>query len=207
MRACLPFCHGAWTSFWLQSKSPFAKSDWFSEIDIFEVFSSSNKLACNIHKWGKNANGSNCHCSYDGEEGNDSRAFFYKDYENLNKEYHVYGFGWNENFVSFYVDDVLYKQFPIDPVNGNMHSHILDGVQGFHDFHFILLNNEIFSPKGGWVVDGWSIAEDDKLPFDYKVDWIRLYQNPEKEEIKFKDEIISETEKVKNSNSPKAFFI
>ncbi len=207
MRACIPYRHGAWPGFWMQSKSPFAKASWFSEIDIFEIFSSQRKAVCNIHKWGKNPDGSWCHTSYDGEEGNDTRAYFFKNYENLNNEYHVYGMGWDENFFSFYIDDVLYKQFPIDPVNGTVIANAIEGVEGFHDFHFILLNNEIFSYGGGWSVPGWNLEEDDKFPINYKVDWIRLYQNPEKEEIKFKDEILKKTEEVKGSDLPNAWYI
>ena len=42
MRAKIPYRHGAWPSFWMQSKKELRKADWMCEIDIFEVFSKTN---------------------------------------------------------------------------------------------------------------------------------------------------------------------
>ncbi len=199
MRACPPFTHGSWFSFWTQSCTPFSKTDWFAEIDIVETFSSKNEFCSNIHKWGhKEGVQGWAHCSTDGDEYNQDRVYRFKDYENLNNEYHVYGFEWDEMNMTFYVDDVPFKTFPIDLERGNFKPEVVDGVQGFHDFMFLILNNELFTPKGGWVVPGWTITDEDKMPFNYYVDWIRLYQNPEKEELKLKDEILAKIEADKN---------
>ncbi len=190
MCACPPFRHGAWPSFWTQSATPFSECDWFSEIDIVEAFSSPNEFCSNIHKW-RFKDGQRFHCSTDGDEYNQERVYRFKDYENLNNEFHVYGFLWDEEKMTFYVDDVPFKTFPIDPVKGNFKPDQVDGVQGFHDFMYLIINDELFTPKGGWVVPGWTITDEDEMPFNYYVDWVRVYQNPEKEQIKLKDEILA----------------
>ena len=53
MRARVPFRHGAWPSFWLQSVSRWRSVPWMAEVDVFEAFSSSNQIASALHKWGR----------------------------------------------------------------------------------------------------------------------------------------------------------
>ena len=48
MRGRVPFRHGAWPSFWMTATPAFRKSKWMAEIDIFEVFSSTNSLALSL---------------------------------------------------------------------------------------------------------------------------------------------------------------
>ncbi len=187
MRAKIPYRHGAWPSFWMQSPTPFSKEkDWFSEIDIFEIFSSPRTVSSALHKWGRKDGLTHCSRSV-GE-------YRFQSYENLNDEYHVYALEWDEKKLSFYVDDTCYGSISIDPSDGNFDPEAVDGVQGFHDFHYLIMNDEIFTPKGGWVVPGWSLVEEDAFPIEYRIDWVRLYQNPETEEIKLKDEILEKIE-------------
>ena len=47
----------------------------------------------------------------------------------------------------------------------------------------------MFTEGSSWKPNGWAINDADELPIDYYIDWVRLYQNPEKEEIKLKPEI------------------
>ena len=178
MRAKIPFRHGAWPSFWEQSCTVFQTTPWMSEIDIFEVFSNEKTLASALHKWGYKT-----HCSVGGG------SYTFEEYENLNDEYHIYALEWDPQEIKFYVDDNLYGTVPIDPVNGNFKHEIIDGTSGFHDFHFVIMNNEIFSPESTWKPEGWALTDEDEMPIDYYIDWIRLYQNPEKEELKLKPEI------------------
>ena len=51
MRARVPFRHGAWPSFWMTVQPGLRKAAWGSEVDIFEVFSSTNAVVANLHKW------------------------------------------------------------------------------------------------------------------------------------------------------------
>jgi hypothetical protein len=184
MRAKIPFRHGAWPSFWTQSSTVFQKTPWMCETDIFEVFSSDRYAVANLHKWGMGK-----HCMLPGGEGSIQRGYKFENFENLNDEYHVYGYEWDPEYMTFYVDGVEFTKFPIDPVKGNFGWDVIDGVMGFHDFQFIIVNDEIFSEKSGWAPEGARIVDEDKLPFNYYIDWMRLYQNPEKEEIKLKPEI------------------
>lgn len=110
MRAKVPFEHGAWSSFWMKSNTPFKTADYMAEIDIFEVFSSDRHVVSNLHKWESEGR----HVMLPSGEGSLKRAFTFEKFENLNNEYHIYGFEWDEHFMSFYIDDEMYTRFPID---------------------------------------------------------------------------------------------
>ncbi len=185
MRSKISFRHGAWPSFWMQSATPFRTVPWFSEVDIYEIFSSTNKVVSNIHKWGQGQ-----HTSL--ESDSDTRAYFYKDFENLNDEYHVYGFEWDSEYMYFYVDGEMYVKFSITEEGCQVPNHVLPGAQCYHDPHFIIFNNEIFTPNGGWIVPAWSITDEDPTPIDYHIDYVRLYQK-EGERLILKDEIAKKT--------------
>lgn len=186
MCAKLPFRHGAWPSFWMQSVTPFAKATYLAEIDILEVFSSENSLASALHKWSDGMHSANA-VSLDG-----GTTYTFENYENLNNEYHVYALEWNEDTVSFFVDDIRFASYYIDMKDP---AHDFDpvampGMQGFHDPAFIIMNNEFFSMGGSWC-PGEEIAlnDNDEMPVDYFIDWVRLYQNPDTDVIYLKDEI------------------
>ena len=185
MRAKIPFRHGAWPSFWMQSATPFKTVDWFSEVDIFEVFSSTDTVLANIHKWHEGK-----HSMLGTVLESKKRAYKFKNIDNLNDEYHVYGFEWDKKHMRFYVDDEMFCEFPIDKNNCQVPNDLISGVEGFHDFHFIIINNEIFTPNGGWVKEEFSLSDNDPLPIDYFIDWIRLYQK-DGEEIMLKEEIMA----------------
>ena len=191
IKARPPFRHGAWPSFWMQSATPFRTVPWFSEVDIYEIFSSPNKVVANIHKWGEGK-----HTSLDGVENANGRAYFYKDFENLNDEYHIYGYEWDEKYMYFYVDGEMYIKFDITDEGCQVPNHVLPGAQCFHDPHFIIFNDEIFTPNGGWVVPDWSLVDEDPIPIDYYIDYVRLYQK-EGERLILKDEIAKKTAEAK----------
>ena len=185
MRGRIPYRHGAWPSFWMQSATPFSKADYFSEIDIFEIFSSPHTVSTGMHKWGKNGHSG---LSLDTVERKDLPwQYTFENYENLNNEYHTYGLEWDDKFLSFYVDDHKFASFPIDEAN-DFDTELNPGMQGFHDFSYIIFNNEFYSRKGGWVVDGWNIQVGEEMPIHYYIDYVRLYQK-DGEEIKYGPEI------------------
>ena len=171
MRAKIPFRHGAWPSFWMTAQPKMQKAAWMSEVDIFEVFSSSNAVVANLHKWAPGRR----HYMLPGGEGSLRRAYVFKDCAKLNSEVHVYGFEWTPEEMSFYVDGEKYTTFPIDEAHDYCPNEKL-GMAGHHDFHNIHINNEIFTPGHGWCPKEKRITADDALPIDYWVDWIRLYQ-------------------------------
>lgn len=189
MRARIPFQHGAWPSFWMQSNTDFKSVSWFSEVDIFEVFSSDCSLIANLHKWSKDK-----HSSLDKTINKKLRTYVFDNIEKLNEEYHIYGFEWNPDYMRFFVDDVKFAEFSITKHNCLVPNDVINGVEGFHDFHFIIFNNEIFTPKGGYVVDEYSLSSEDPIPINYYIDWVRLYQK-DGEEIMLKKEIDSKLAK------------
>ncbi len=188
MCARVPFRHGAWPSFWMQSCTPFQKADYMAETDIFEIFSNPQDVVANIHKWGQGK-----HVMVDGVEGSSIRYYRFEDHENLNNEFHTYGFEWDEHDMRFYVDDHLFCTLHVDE-RGEFGTNDLPGMDGFHDPAFVILNNEIFSPGSSWHVDDWILTDADPMPIDYYIASMRLYQK-EGEEIYLKDEIAAEAAK------------
>lgn len=185
----LPFRHGAWPSFWMKSNTPFAKADCMAEIDIFEVFSDDRHVVSNLHKWASGGR----HVMLPGGEGSLKRAYAFEKFENLNNEYHTYGFEWDEHWMSFYVDDEMYTRFPIDE-SGEFGEQSIAGMSCFHDFAYIIFNNEIFTEGRQWKPEGKVLTDEDEMPIDYYIDYVRFYQNPEKEEVKFAAEIAAKKE-------------
>lgn len=184
LRARVPFRHGAWPSFWMKSDTPFAKSSYMAEIDIYEVFSSQKDVVANLHKWG-----SGKHVMLPGGEGSLNRAYTFKNWENLNNEYHVYGFEWTPKETKYYVDGECYAVFPIDESGEFGDEPVLAGMSGFHDFAYPIFNNEIFSEGSSWKPEGCLLTDADPMPIDYYLDYLRLYQNPATEELKLGEEI------------------
>ena len=192
MRGRVPYRHGAWPAYWTQSATPFSKAKYFSEIDIFEIYSNVNTVFSTLHKWGPKPEGKGwAHAGLDPANSlvvaDNKWTYTFIDYKNLCDEYHVYGFEWDEKFTTFYVDGEQYAQFPIDEEH-DFGTGILPGMQGFHDFSYVIFNNELFTEKGSWQVGAWNIKPDEKMPVEFDVDYIRLYQK-DGEEIKLTEEI------------------
>ena len=149
---------------------------WKCFTDIFEVFGSTNQVVSNLHKWGgqdpktKRAR----HVMLPGGEGSCKRAFSLNA-KTVNGEFHVYGFEWTPENMSFFVDGNRYATYPID-ADHEFSPHELVGMECFHDFHSVILNDEIFMENHGWCPKGAALAPDAPLPIEYTVDWIRLYQ-------------------------------
>ena len=182
MRAKIPYRHGAWPSFWMTAQPRLQKAAWMSEVDIFEVFSSSNTVFANLHKWTPDRR----HYMLPGGDASLKRTYVFEDCSKLNDEFHVYGFEWTAKEMSFFVDGGKYATFPIDEGRDYWPKTGL-GMAGHHDFHNIHINNEIFTPGRGWCPNDKRITANDKLPIDYWVDWVRLYQKDGEEMLATKD--------------------
>ena len=176
-RAKLPFRHGAWPSFWMKTDTPYAKADFMAVRDFFVVVCSENAVGSNLHKWqgGK-------HTMLPGGEGSPTRAYVFKDSRDLNNEFHLYGMDWNEQSIGFYVDGCEYTRFAITD-DRDFGTEVIRGMGGFHDFAYIIFNNEIFTELSPWKPEGAALTEKDEMPIDYDIDWVRLYQNPDFEEL------------------------
>ena len=187
MRARVPFRHGVWPSFWMKTNTPFARADYMAEIDIFEVFTSKDELFCNLHKW-QTKNGELLHTMLP-DYGIYRRNYRFAAPENLNNEYHRYGFEWDKDMMRFWVDDTCYASFFIDD-DHDFDRITIPGMDGFHDFAYPIINNEVYSPvRNGKNDMSCVMTEDDPLPVEYAIDWIRLYQDPVTEKIRFHDDI------------------
>ena len=182
MRAKIPFRHGAWPSFWMTAQPKLQKAAWMSEVDIFEVFSSTNTVFANLHKWSREKG----HFMFPRGDAHPTREYVFDNCAKLNDEFHVYGFEWTPDEMSFYIDGEKYTTLPIDEEHDYCPKAGL-GMAGHHDFHHININNEIFTPGHGWCPEEKRITADDRLPIDYWVDWVRLYQKDGEKIVAIKD--------------------
>lgn len=174
MKASLPFTNGAWPSFWMKTNTPYKKAEYMAEIDILENFSKSDEVVSNLHKWG--AEGKHSMLDWQIYKG-----YRFKNPENLNNEYHIYALEWTKEEMRFFVDGENYYSYKIDDAN-DFDTEIMPGMQGFHDFAYLLMNNEIFSPAIQQIMPQFKLNADDKMP-DYYIDYVRLYQKDGEEII------------------------
>lgn len=181
IRARVPFNTGVWPSFWTQSTDVvsskygvYRTKNYFVEVDVFEIFGNKNTVVPNLHKWyDKNyyhygqlhGAGDSTHTT----SGTD-KNYYFKNYSNLNNEYHTYGWEWTPTTMSMYVDGVCYKTYDITKSfdkNSDM--------TGFHDPEFVMFNNHVFTPASSFKPN--LITGNEKvLPANYDIDYFRLYQ-------------------------------
>ena len=180
MRAAVPFRHGAWPSFWAMSFPRLHSRDigWGAEVDIFEVFSNENTLFPNLHKHGPNRE----HFMIQDEQNpNRSGGYRFADDKNPN-DFHIYGFEWTKEHMSFFVDGECYHTYNLDD-ECEFAKTALKGLEGYREHLYLLINNEIFTENSGWKPIGSALNDSDALPIEYRIDYIRLYQDPENESI------------------------
>ena len=177
MRANVPFRRGAWPSFWMMSVPSLHNEEigWSASVNIFEVFADKNTFCSNLCKVGESPFFENVKLPSD--EDKKGRTYTFENYENLNNEYHVYGLDWTKQHMSFFVVEKCYYTYNIDEEN-DFGNDVLPGMSGFHEYMFLILNNEIFTKNSPGCPEGAALTDGDKMPIEYRVDWIRLYQNP-----------------------------
>lgn len=164
--ARLPFGRpGPWPSFWMKTDTPLKQAAYMAEIDIFEVFASKHTVTANIHKWGPNGH------TMTNQGG---RSFTFENHQNLRNEYHRYGMEWTPEELRIFVDGVPYVSFGITDED-DFDTLVQPGMDGFHDFAYILFNNELFS-AGNSGNDTMNVSDKTVFPQNYFIDWVRLYQ-------------------------------
>ena len=170
IRAKVPFIRGVWPSFWTSSSGALnnnSKFDYSTEIDIFEVFSSEDTLAPNIHKWYEDGD----HTMWAIAEGNSNEWYKFNS-DNLVNEYHTYGFEWTPTKITMYVDDESYYTYDLTKNFDNGES----GMGGFDAPIYLIFNNHLFTDSSSYKpYSGCEINSKD-LPAEYFIDWVRLYQ-------------------------------
>lgn len=181
-RAKVPLKKGTWPSFWLKSDRYLGLVDaealriqndcpYHIEVDIFESHGNLDMLKPNIHKW------------YTDGTGRHSQAvkirnnYIFEDTTFVNEEYHVYGYLWDDNEMSMFVDGEKYCKFDL---SYNFNSQ--DDMRGFvNNFQYIIFSNGLISPSapagdsvGAEKVDEYEPTD---FPVVYSIDWVRLYQD------------------------------
>lgn len=183
IRAKVPFFEGTWPSFWGGTATAVYPRDprWHAEVDVFEIFGNENTVVPNIHKWYDDYpyeeiynTGGVSHTTYgnkkDREEKYTLKHYVYEDFENLNNEYHTYGYEWTPTEMHFYVDGEKYCSMDIvtswdlepdmsmfqDPQYSQFNSHVF-------------VNDASFQPN--LIYGNMKL-----LPSEYYIDYYRLYQ-------------------------------
>ena len=190
MRAKIPVVQGSWCSFWLTSgKINGTPSPYGVEVDVFE--SQSLNLTPNLHKWydstGSNitdvAYNSSPASKYHDLTSSSKKIQKYSASESFKDSYHLIGFEWTPKKMVMYVDNVPYMAFDITDDyesytnTGNSSSGCM---QGFHNPLEVIIGCGLYSPAYVNPHQPWAepymIKDLSVLPFDFAVDYIRLYQ-------------------------------
>ncbi|WP_400074919.1 family 16 glycosylhydrolase [Winogradskyella sp. R77965] len=149
-RIQLPWGQGLWPAFWMLGDDNNGSEVWpqIGEIDIMENRGQEPTLI----------NGSVHGPGYSGGEAI-TKAFELEN-DRFDTGFHVFGIEWGENYINYYVDDVLYNQITPDDVNGEW---------VFNDEFYIIINvavggNYVGSPNASTV-----------FPQEMLVDYVRVY--------------------------------
>lgn len=182
IRARVPHLKGAWPSFWTQSTdylSGTRNKDYLVEVDIFEVFGSTNKVIPNLHKWyssdydyGKKHLGESTgayHTTW-GELEDNKDIWVWENENNVSNEYHTFGYEWTPTEYSMYVDGTKYMSFDITKSYDKS-----TDTTGYHDPQFLMFNNHVFTEDSTSI---GSLIKDsiDLMPTCYYIDYCRVYQ-------------------------------
>lgn len=184
MRARIPSKNGVWPSLWISGETAEAinkdtpaglkqniyDTKFFAEIDIFEIFSSviADTLVPNIHKWymkGYKSPDGKSHVEYNNTNGRVSGRYRADDGTEFTENYHLIGCRFTENDITMYYDGKEYCTFNLNES--------IDDDPDMNDFRnplFIMINNHIKEKDVEY--------NKSTFPFEYYIDYIRLYQKP-----------------------------
>lgn len=150
-RIQLPWGQGIWPAFWMLGDDNNGVEIWpnIGEIDIMENRGQEPTLI----------NGSVHGPGYSGGQAI-TKAYELQN-DRFDTGFHVFGIEWGENYINYYVDDVLYNQITPSDVTGNW---------VFDDEFYIILNVAV----GGNYVG--SPSPQTVFPQTMLVDYVRVYQ-------------------------------
>ncbi len=179
IRARIPFYKGAWPSWWGGSATQVIPRNplWHSEIDVFEIFGSEDTVTPNIHKWYDDYDYAGIH-GLDASERHSQytstthpkKTYKFAKTENLDREYHTYGYEWTPELMNFYVDGEKYCT--MDIVNS---WDVEPNMVMFQEPQYSQFNNHVFVNEAGFKPN--LIYENmHLLPSDYFIDYYRFYQ-------------------------------
>ena len=154
---------GLWPAFWtLGSNIDTVGWPACGEIDIFEMGSAGAIADSVVNR----RVGSTAHWDIGGDYAGYGES--YTDLADLNGSFHVYRMEWTPNYVSTYIDGIWIWTIDIsDPAS-------FSGEE-FHEPHFLLMNLAVGGNYTGITGESTNITA--PFPAEYKVDWIRVYDN------------------------------
>ena len=191
IRAKIPFEKGIWPSWWgvTSACNLWEKTDpgkykthvYGVEIDVYEIFGHESNVVPNIHKWynskynywtenGLEQGENNNHTQWSGQKDVWNWGDHGVDLENLDNEYHIYGYEWTPTEVSMWVEGEKYMTFDITK-SYDLHK----DMKGFHDPMALMFNMHVFSDDYSFqpnLIDDNMAA----LPAEYCIDYYRVYQ-------------------------------
>ncbi|MGV6830440.1 MAG: glycoside hydrolase family 16 protein [bacterium] len=150
-RIKLPWGQGLWPAFWLLGDDNGGTEIWpqIGEIDIMENRGQEPTIiAGTVHGPGYSA-------------AQSITKSFELENDRFDTDFHIFGIEWGENYINFYVDDVLYNQITPSDVTGEW---------VFNDEFYIIMNVAV----GGNYVG--SPNENTVFPQTMYVDYIRVFQ-------------------------------
>lgn len=200
MYAKVPHRLGGFPAFWIQGTAGLVERkqpNYFVEIDIFENVGGTY-IDSNIHKWYTGAGLGNTSSVYTVNKAENpwlspiSKLIRIpldtNDFNTLPYEYHFYSMEWTPEYIKTRFDDTVICCLDITQAwdqnwtkpNGNNKDGVLDetlkkDMTGFHDYVFLLLQNLILIDDGETQKN---VSEYTEFPFEYWIDYIRLYQDP-----------------------------
>ena len=154
---------GLWPAFWtLGANIPTVGWPACGEIDIFEM-GNSGAIAQNVIN---RRVGSTAHWDSFGNYA--GYGLDYTSPTDLNDQFHIYRMEWTPDHITTYIDGIWI--WTIDISNPAAF-----GGEEFHEPHFFLLNMAVGGNYTGITGDPFGISAN--FPAEYRVDWIRIYDN------------------------------
>lgn len=152
IRAALPYGQGIWPAFWMLGDN-ISTVGWPScgEIDIMEMIGGAGANDRTVHgtvHWNENGT----HAQFGGSKTLPSGKFA--------DEFHVFSIVWNQNSITWLLDNVTYKTVDLSPANMN----------AFKEKFFLIFNVAV---GGNWPgnPDGTTV-----FPQKMYVDYVRVFQ-------------------------------
>lgn len=154
---------GLWPAFWTLGND-ISSVGWpaCGELDIFEMGSAAAITDGVINR----RVGSTAHWDYQGDYA--GYGLTYTSATDLNDSFHIYRMEWTPTYISTYIDGIWIWTIDIsNPENF--------GGEEFHQPHFLIMNLAVGGNYTG--ITGVSSNITATFPAEYRVDWIRIYDN------------------------------
>lgn len=198
IRARLPMKQGAWPAWWTTTDCNISKYcaeviapqkknwDYSIEVDMFEVFSSTNEITPNLNKWYKNYSGEYKKIYLeDGtlyERGyTDWEPYVLEDSDENSYVYHTFGFEWTPTDVIMTIDGEVYGKMNFETENIDTYSSMDEYTE---QYMHMIFDNWIYAPMHAETIKFPQVMiVPESLPTEFFIDYVRLYQIPGQGEL------------------------